>query len=108
MGKPHRVKPRCYWEHLEEPIWEHFENLRTFWELDVDLMRALWEHIGNKERKQKNHYSPSQKGKNWIIHKCMLSEHSHWLHELSISKTEGHHFWPGLIARAKNLGTKEK
>jgi hypothetical protein len=22
---------------------------------------------------------------------------SHWLHELSISKTVGHHIWPGLI-----------
>jgi len=25
------------------------------------------------------------------------AEPSHWLHEISISKTVGHHFWPGLI-----------
>jgi hypothetical protein len=25
------------------------------------------------------------------------AEPSHWLHEISISKTVHHHFWPGLI-----------
>ncbi len=25
--KPYGIKPRCYWEHLGEHIWEHFENL---------------------------------------------------------------------------------
>jgi hypothetical protein len=65
LGKPHGIKPRCYWEHLEEPIWEQFENLRTFWEFDVDWMRALWEHIGNKGRKQKKNslFPPLKKEK---------------------------------------------
>ncbi len=27
----------------------------------------------------------------------MHAEPSHWLHEISISKTVRHHFWPGLI-----------
>ncbi len=28
----------------------------------------------------------------------MHAEPSHWLHEISISKSVGHHFWPGLMA----------
>jgi hypothetical protein len=35
------------------------------------------------------------------------AERSHWLHEISISKTVGHHFWPGLIARAKIWGQRK-
>jgi hypothetical protein len=27
---------------------------------------------------------------------------SHWLHEISLPKRLGHHFWPGLTALAKN------
>jgi hypothetical protein len=26
LGKPYGIKPRCYWENLEECIWEHDEN----------------------------------------------------------------------------------
>jgi hypothetical protein len=29
------------------------------------------------------------------------AEPSHWLHEISISKTVGHHFWPRLMAGAE-------
>jgi len=29
------------------------------------------------------------------------AEPSHWLYEISISKTVGHHFWPGLMAGAE-------
>jgi hypothetical protein len=36
------------------------------------------------------------------------SEPSHWLHEISISKAVGHHFWPGLImAGAEFWGHRE-
>jgi hypothetical protein len=28
----------------------------------------------------------------------VLAEPSHWLHEISISKTVHHHFWPGVIS----------
>jgi hypothetical protein len=27
---------------------------------------------------------------------------SHWLHEISLPKRLGHHFWPGLTSLAKN------
>jgi hypothetical protein len=33
------------------------------------------------------------------------AESSHWMHEISISKTVGHHFWPGWIARWYTGGT---
>jgi hypothetical protein len=26
------IKPRCYWEHFEELIWEQFGNLGILWE----------------------------------------------------------------------------
>jgi len=26
LGKPYGIKPKCYWEHLGEYIWEHDEN----------------------------------------------------------------------------------
>jgi hypothetical protein len=31
-------------------------------------------------------------------------EPSYWLHEISISKAVGHHFWPGLMAYAEIWG----
>jgi hypothetical protein len=31
---------------------------------------------------------------------CMLGP-SHWLYEISLSKTVGHHFWPGLMSWAE-------
>jgi transcriptional regulator of acetoin/glycerol metabolism len=48
-----------------------------------------------------------KKKRNWIIHECH-AEPSHCLHELSISKTVGHQFWPGLMARAEIWGHSEK
>ncbi len=36
-------------------------------------------------------------------HLCTLS--LHWLHEISLSKTVGNHFWPGLIRLAKSWAT---
>jgi hypothetical protein len=45
-----------------------------------------------KEEKTKNNSPhPTPKRKN----KCLLN--LHWLHEISISKTVCHHFWPGLM-----------
>jgi hypothetical protein len=38
----------------------------------------------------------------------MHGEPSHCLRELSISKTVGHHFWPGLMAGAEIWGHSEK
>jgi hypothetical protein len=73
------MKPRCYWEHLEECIWEHDENT------------SIWEQ-GEKIRKPLPLF---QKQKNWNIHECMLS----------LPKTVPHHFLPGLIALPKSWGT---
>jgi len=36
------------------------------------------------------------------------AELSNGLHEISFSKTVGHHFWPGLMARAEIWGHSEK
>ncbi len=36
-------------------------------------------------------------------HQCTLS--LHWLHEISLSKTVGNHFWPGLMPLAKSWAT---
>jgi hypothetical protein len=27
----YKIKPRCYWEHLEDRIWEEFGNLGILW-----------------------------------------------------------------------------
>jgi len=40
LGKPYGIKPRCYWEHLGEHIWELDGNKRNF-------MKSFWEHDGN-------------------------------------------------------------
>jgi hypothetical protein len=37
------LKPRCYWEHLGEQIWEHFGN----------FLGTGGEHIGKKGEKNK-------------------------------------------------------
>jgi hypothetical protein len=52
------------------------------------------------------HLSPLQniKGKKERHLECMLGP-SHWLHEISLLKRLGHHFWPGLTALAKNTPT---
>ncbi len=42
MGKPYGIKPRCYWEHLEEHIREYFGN----------MLGTHWEQ-GQKKKKQK-------------------------------------------------------
>jgi len=26
LGKAYGIKPRCYWEHIRQPIWEHIGN----------------------------------------------------------------------------------
>jgi hypothetical protein len=61
---PYGIKPRYYWEHLEERIWEHFEN----------LMWTHWEQF----LKHKIPLSlPLQKEK--LDHSWVHAEPSHWL-----------------------------
>jgi hypothetical protein len=78
LGKPYRIKQRCYHlEHRGEYIWEQF---------------------GNKRKKTKN-LSPGpptpQKEKK-LYNSWVHAETSHWLHEISLTKTVHHHFSPGL------------
>ncbi len=68
---------------------------RATWELG-SLKGTSWEHIENKEDKQKKtppHPTPERK-----------KQGPSWLHEISISKIVAHHFWPGLIAGAEIWG----
>jgi hypothetical protein len=57
----------------------------TFWEQLGNIMKTHW------EQKRK---TPSPKPKR---KKLSMFEHSHWLHEISISKTICHHLQPCLI-----------
>jgi len=56
-------------------------------------MRIWMEHVGNKGKKKKFKAL-------WV-----QAEPSHWLHEISISKTVRHHIWPGLIPPLWTRGT---
>jgi hypothetical protein len=68
----------CWGTHWE--LGEHIENLtKTHCELEGNIVRTHWE--------------PGKKGKHL---ECMLGP-SHWLHEISLPKRVGHHFWLGLI-----------
>jgi hypothetical protein len=64
-----------------------------------NILGTHWELEGNKGKMKKNPpLSPHtqnffEKTKSRYF-ECMLSL-SHWLHEISISKTVGHQFWPG-------------
>jgi hypothetical protein len=53
-----------------------------------------------KNKKQLHPPHPTPKGKNWAHHEPHV-EPSHWVHEISISKNVGHHFWPGLMVGAE-------
>ncbi len=44
-------------------------------------------------RKTNNNSRKEKPRPSWVH-----AEPSHWLHEISISKSVGHHFWPGLMA----------
>jgi hypothetical protein len=63
-------------------------------------LRTLGEHVGNKGKNKKSF--PPPKPKNLKENKAkplgVHAEPSHWLHEISISKTVCHHFWPGIIS----------
>jgi hypothetical protein len=45
------------------------------------------------------HLQKEKQGPSWVH-----AEPSHWLHEISISKTVCHHFWPGLMTGAEIWG----
>ncbi len=87
LGKTYRTKVKCYWEHPWETHWELIENLKgTYWE---------------QRKNEKKSSSPRPQIQNLKGKKIKAlqghAEPSHWLHEISISKTVHHHFRPGLI-----------
>jgi hypothetical protein len=71
-------------------------------------MGTHWELEGNTlEQRKKRKKPPSPKPKTQKKKIKALGVHaepSHWLHEISISKTVHHHFWPGLIPPIINRG----
>jgi hypothetical protein len=82
--------------------WGAVENmlgniLRTWWEPIERLKGTYWEPREN-EKKFPPRPPPLQtlKEKKARHLECMLWA-SHWLHEISLPKRVGHHFWPGLI-----------
>jgi hypothetical protein len=71
LGKPYRIKLRCYWEHFGQQRGN-----------SGNLKGTCWEHIGNKEEKQKktsHHPTPKRKTKG---PSCVHAEPSHWLPSL--------------------------
>jgi hypothetical protein len=52
--------------------------------------------LGTKERRKKILPATQNLKEKKKHFECMLGL-PHWLHEIFISKTIGHHFWPGLI-----------
>jgi hypothetical protein len=82
LGKTYGIRVRCYWEHL----WG------THWELERG---TCWEQ---RKKEKKNPPSPTQNSKEKKIKALRVhTGPSHWLHENVISKTVGHHFWPGIF-----------
>jgi hypothetical protein len=79
-------KPRCYWEHLGECIWEYFGNLMGIRGGKKKFLSQL------PLKKKKLHPS-------WEH-----AEPSQWLHAISLSKTVCHHFLPPLMAGGEFWG----
>jgi len=69
----------------------------THCELEGNMLRT-------KEKLKKASTHTSTQNLNFL--ECMLQP-THWLHVFLISKTVGHHFWPGLTAGAE-LNKEEK
>jgi hypothetical protein len=62
----------------------------THWELEK-------EYDGNKGKMTKKSCPHQKLKREKKRHFELHAEPSDWLHEISISKTVRHHFWPGLI-----------
>ncbi len=71
LGQTISIKWRCHWEHLREPFGKLDGNT---WGTRGKNYKSLSTH----DWKRKNQGPP-------------------WLHEISLSKTAGHHFPPGQI-----------
>jgi hypothetical protein len=87
LGKTYGIKVRCYWEHPWGAHWKPDGNTLG------PRRDTCWEHPTQNPKEKKN--------KALWVH----AEPSHWLHEISISKTICHHFLPGLIPPLEIGGT---
>jgi hypothetical protein len=75
-------------------LGEHIENLMgTHWELEGNMLGTKEKNPPAPHPKLKRVREREKKKRHF---ECMLSL-LHWLHEISLSKIVGHHFWPGLI-----------
>ncbi len=86
----------CWGKHCE--IGKHIGNpLGTSREHSVNTLgsREIWKKIPHTPP------PPNIKGKKASHLECMLGP-CRWLHEISLPKRLGHHFWPGLTPLAKN------
>jgi hypothetical protein len=83
-------------------LGKRLRNRGTYWELEGNIVRTHWE-AGKYEKNLCPHPRPPQniKGKKARHLEFMLGP-SPWLHEISLPKRLGHHFWPGLTPLAKN------
>jgi len=80
--------------HLGNHIWEHFGSLMGTW----------CEHIGSQRKKNKKIPCPPLPPP--PLKKKKKKDHSHWLHEISLSKNVHHQFfaWATLMPILKNWG----
>jgi hypothetical protein len=58
-------------------------------------MQTCWEPGENEKNPQLPPFQNLKEKKS--MHFEVHAEACHWLHEISISKTVSHHFWPGLM-----------
>jgi hypothetical protein len=87
LGKTYGIKARCYWEHPWGTHWHPIKHIGN-------LMGTCWEQRKNEKNPPPPQFPLKEKKSRALwVH----PEPSHWLHEISISKTVRHHFWPGLI-----------
>ncbi len=89
-------------DNICQSIWDKSEEYcggrtcwGTHWELKRNIMGMYWE-----PKKNEKQIFPPPKPKRKKSKPPWLP--SHWLHEISLPKRDGHHFWPQLIAFAKN------
>jgi hypothetical protein len=69
-----------------------------------ELKGTCWEQMKNEENPTPTPQHPKLKRKK-IKALSVHAEPSHWLHEIFISKTVCHHFWPGVLIKLKNCST---
>jgi hypothetical protein len=91
VGKTYGIKMRCYWEQPWGTHWEPHGNLNG----NMLGTKAKWKKSSPPPPAPSPNLKRKENNALWVH-----AEPSHWLHEISISKTVCHHFWPGLIAHS--------